>query len=186
MSIVIKTKDALLDQLILLEAKRCGFCEERGPSLCVVDPESFPMPTAEQGTLSLAVTASPAALSEAQKNAVFAVLPLPFSVREFERAVCRFRECGPARAVYREGKRLLVDGIKVALSDAELRLFDLLYTNRDRVVSEAEMQAVLGENASKTNTVAVYLYRLRRKLRESGIALCTVRGQGCQLFQEGR
>lgn len=186
MSIVIKSKDVLLDRMLLLEAKRCGFCEECAPPLYVVTPEALPLTEADRGALVLAITADPEGLNAAQKNAVYATLSLPFSVKEFEQTVHRFRQYGPANAVHREGEQLRIDGQRVALSRTELRLFDLLYTNRHRVVSEAEMQAVLGENAAKTNTVAVYLYRLRRKLSVWGIALRTVRGEGCQWLDEGR
>ncbi|MBE6703119.1 MAG: helix-turn-helix domain-containing protein [Ruminococcaceae bacterium] len=184
MSIVIQVKEPTLARMLMLEAKRCGFYEGRGPSLILIDLDHFPTPVAAENTLIIGISAKTETLSKAQKNSVFALLPLPFSVREFEEIVYQYRQNAKKRNISREGNLLLINGKTVRLSKTEARLFDLLYRHRDRVVTEAEMKAALGDSAAHTNTVAVYLYRLRRKLFGSGAQIRTLRGSGCQWIEE--
>ena len=186
MSITIQLEDPTLARICMLEAKRCGFCEGREPSLIVIDPTRTPLPPHEADALVIGISAHPEALTDLQRAGVFAVLSLPFSVREFEEILCRFRKNDTTCTVFTENGQLWINGRRVPLSGKELSLFELLYHNRDRVVSDAEMRSVLGDEAAKTNTVAVYLYRLRRKLSPVGIKLRTVRKTGCQWAAETR
>ena len=185
MSITVQIEDPTLARICTLEAKRCGFCEGREPSLIITDLDHLPPPLAD-GTLVIGISARPERLSSSQRAGVFAVLSLPFSVREFEEILCRFRKNDTTCVVFAENGRLWVNGKQLSLSKKEQSLFELLYRNRDRVVSDAEMRSVLGDEAAKTNTVAVYLYRLRRKLSPVGIKLRTVRKTGCQWAAETR
>ena len=186
MSITVQIEDPTLARICTLEAKRCGFCEGREPSLIITDLDHLPPPLADDGTLVIGISARPERLSSSQRAGVFAVLSLPFSVREFEEILCRFRKNDTTCTVFTENGQLWINGRRVPLSGKELSLFELLYHNRDRVVSDAEMRSVLGDEAAKTNTVAVYLYRLRRKLSPVGIKLRTVRKTGCQWAAETR
>ena len=87
--------------------------------------------------------------------------------------------------VERWNGRVLLRGEEVPLSDTERRLFDLLYDNRSRMVSDAELNAVLGDSASHTNTLSVYLYRLRRQLCADGVVrIRRSRGKGCQWIEK--
>ena len=62
---------------------------------------------------------------------------------------------------------------------------NLLYENRSRTVQTREIEAILGEQAEKSNAVAVYLYRLRRKLEQDGVTrIRTVRGVGYRWIGE--
>lgn len=78
----------------------------------------------------------------------------------------------------RSGRTLTVDGVPVALSATELRVLDVLVANRGRIVSKDQIEERLyhwtGEIES--NTVEVYVSRLRRKIGKELIR--TVRGLG--------
>ena len=64
-------------------------------------------------------------------------------------------------------------------SKLEQAVLSLLYENRDRVVTTEEISSLVGESAENSNAVAVYLYRLRRKLEADGQKrIRTVRGVG--------
>ena len=186
MSITIQIEDPILARICALEARRCGFHQDKKPDLVLTDLDHFSPPSTERGALTIGLSAHPDQLSALQKGSVSAILSLPFSVREFEEILYRFRQNEIPTTVFAQDGRLWINGKRISLSQKELALFELLYRNKERVVSEAEMQAILDDPTAKNNTVAVYLYRLRRKLSPVGIRLRTVRKVGCQWVEETR
>ena len=73
------------------------------------------------------------------------------------------------------------DGVAVALSTHEFRTLMLLMERQGRVVTREQLEeAVYGSSGTiESNTIAVYVHQLRRKLGESLIA--TVHGQGYRI-----
>jgi two-component system OmpR family response regulator len=76
----------------------------------------------------------------------------------------------------RTARRASVAGQPLELSPREWTLLELLLTERDRVVSKAQITAAWG--ADDGGTIEVYVHRLRKKLEGSGLAVRTVRGLG--------
>lgn len=179
--ITLLIKDSTLARMLYLEAKRQGFREEGDPSVIFVDLDHVTAPAAPpKRTTVVGICAAPEQLTDRQRQSVGAILSLPFSVTQLEQLL-RHPPKERVNTPVREGQRLLWGNKSIPLSATECKLFDLLYENRHRTVTEAELRAVLGDSADRTNTLAVYLYRLRRKLGAEG-ALCirTVRGKGCR------
>lgn len=181
MSITVHVNDLLLSRMLYLEAKRLGF-EGNGLSILLIDPLYEAIPETKGDLPIIGITADPELVPADQRHGLLALLALPFSVRELEKVVQDFRAAHKHR-VERAGNLLYLSGKKISLSFTEARLFDLLYDNRHRPVTESEMTALLGESATKTNKSAVYLHRLRRKLGEAGDCIRTLRGQGCQWIE---
>jgi len=65
-------------------------------------------------------------------------------------------------------------------------LFDLLLTQRDKVVTKDQIAETWAVERSESNpgSIEVYIHRLRRKLETSGLAIRTVRGLGYLLEAE--
>ena len=65
-------------------------------------------------------------------------------------------------------------------------LFDLLLTQRDKVVTKDQIAESWAVDRSESNpgSIEVYIHRLRRKLDGSGLAIRTVRGLGYLLESE--
>jgi two-component system OmpR family response regulator len=86
----------------------------------------------------------------------------------------------------RDARRAAVRGEPLDLSPREWMLLDLLLSQRDKVVTKEQIQQAwatdrseaTGPAASGTNSIEVYIHRLRRKLEQSGLAIRTVRGLG--------
>ena len=76
----------------------------------------------------------------------------------------------------RAGRRASIGGEALELSPREWTLLDLLVTERDRVVSKAQIVQAWGVDDG--GSIEVYIHRLRRKLEGSGLAVRTVRGLG--------
>ena len=186
MSITVQIADPALARMCMLEAKRHGFCEGRDPALILVDLDHFDPPTNESEALIIGLSADPSTLPITRSSGVYDVLSLPFSVREFEEILYRYQKNKKKCVITQENDRWLINGRALPLSQGEARLFALLYRNRDRLVSDTELQMALGDSATRTNTVAVYLYRLRRKLKNTGVQIRTVRQKGCQWIEETR
>lgn len=178
MSITVCVTDPILARMLYLEAKHYGF-EGDSPSVYFADLAGGAMPTPAEDLLTVAVGELPADTA----RRAFARLALPFCAEEFRQIVQCWRRQG-AR-VERVGDLIYINGRQIALSRTEASLLDLLYKNRHRVVSTEEMCAVLGESALHTNTLSVYLYRLRRKLGAHGNCIQTVRKTGCQWIEKG-
>ncbi|HJV62965.1 MAG TPA: response regulator transcription factor [Albitalea sp.] len=87
----------------------------------------------------------------------------------------------------RDARRASVDGEALDLSPREWMLFDLLLTQRDKVVTKDQIAEAWEVERSESNpgSIEVYIHRLRRKLESSGLAIRTVRGLGYLLEAEG-
>ena len=180
MSIQIQTDDPVLARMLLLEAKRHGFRESEGPNILFIDLDHFPPSLLTDG-LTIGLCTDPNALPGELRTEKLPLLSLPFSVLEFEKILYRSKETQQSPRVERWNGKVFLGGTEVPLSATERRLFDLLYDSRPHTVSDAELNAVLGESATHTNTLSVYLYRLRRKLCADGVVrIRRLRGKGCQ------
>jgi two-component system, OmpR family, response regulator len=78
------------------------------------------------------------------------------------------------------GRRLYRDGQPVELSARELSVMELLMLREGRVVTKQQMVDHLygWDDTSTSNSIEVFVYRLRRKLEGSGVDIRTVRGMG--------
>ena len=78
------------------------------------------------------------------------------------------------------GRRLHCAGQPVELSARELAVIELLLLRAGRVVTKQQIVEHLygWEDASTSNSVEVFVYRLRKKLAPSGVDIRTVRGMG--------
>ena len=87
----------------------------------------------------------------------------------------------------RDARRASVGGEQLELSPREWMLFDLLLTQRDKVVTKDQIAEAWAVERSESNpgSIEVYIHRLRRKLETSGLAIRTVRGLGYLLEAEG-
>lgn len=85
------------------------------------------------------------------------------------------------------GRRLFCDGQPVELSARELAVVELLLLREGRVVTKQQIVDHLygWEDASSSNAVEVFVYRLRRKLADSGVDIKTVRGMGYLIEKRG-
>ena len=80
----------------------------------------------------------------------------------------------------RDARRASVGGEMLELSPREWMLFDLLLTQRDKVVTKDQIAETWAVERTESNpgSIEVYIHRLRRKLETSGLAIRTVRGLG--------
>ena len=122
----------------------------------------------------------------------------PFDLRELEarlRALTR-REAGRAENRVRLGsldfdagaQSLRVGGAAVTATRRELALLNLLIANRGRIMPKERLfDGLFGfENADVgTNTIELYVARLRKKLSGSGVVIETHRGLGYRLDLDG-
>ena len=188
MSVAVFSTDAVLSRMLLLEALRCGLCEAEPDEAGVwlIDLDHAPtMRRASHSALRIGFSSAPEAVPQSVKRTLYALLSLPFSARELS-ALLRGREL-PRAALLEEGEELWLAGEKLHFSRTEQQILSLLREHRERVVTVAEISAILGEQAENSNTVAVYLYRLRRKLEADGtMRIRTVRGVGYQWMGEDR
>jgi len=78
------------------------------------------------------------------------------------------------------GRRLYCNGQPVELSAREISVIELLLLKEGKVVTKQQIVDHLygWEDASSSNLVEVFVYRLRRKLEDSGVGIRTVRGMG--------
>ncbi len=78
------------------------------------------------------------------------------------------------------GRRLYCGDRPLELSARELAVLELLLLREGRVVTKQQIVDHLygWEDASSSNAVEVFIYRLRRKLEPSGVDIRTVRGMG--------
>ena len=117
-------------------------------------------------------------------------LTKPFHLSELEarvRALIR-RSHAAASSVLTHGRlqldmaarRLFCDGQPMELSARELAVLELLLLREGRVVTKQQIVDNLygWEEASTSNAVEVFIYRLRKKLEASGVDITTVRGMG--------
>jgi two-component system, OmpR family, response regulator len=78
------------------------------------------------------------------------------------------------------GRRLFCDNQPVDLSVRELSVIELLLLKEGKVVTKQQIVDHLygWEDASNSNAIEVFVYRLRKKLETSGTDIRTVRGMG--------
>jgi two-component system OmpR family response regulator len=78
------------------------------------------------------------------------------------------------------GRRVLLDGMNVELSSREFAMLEILITRAGRVVSkDALLQGLYGlDKDVGINAVEIFVHRVRKKLRDSGVNIRTVRGLG--------
>jgi len=88
--------------------------------------------------------------------------------------------CGPLTLDARTA-RVSVNGVPVRLTSHEYRVLSYLMHHRGRVVSQAELvEHIYAQDVDRdSNTVEVFIARLRRKLGASAIE--TVRGLGYRM-----
>ena len=88
--------------------------------------------------------------------------------------------CGPLLLDPRAGK-VTLDGVEIKLTSHEFRVLSYLMHHRDRVVSQGELtEHIYSQSFDRdSNTVEVFIARLRRKLSASFIE--TVRGLGYRM-----
>ena len=91
--------------------------------------------------------------------------------------------CGPI-ALDTRAARVTLNGSPVRLTSHEFRVLAYLMHHRGRVVSQAELvEHIYAENADRdSNTVEVFIGRLRRKVGASAIE--TVRGLGYRMSEK--
>jgi len=117
-------------------------------------------------------------------------LTKPFELSELEarvRALIR-RSNSSASADLRHGRlrldtigrRLFCDEAPVELSARELTVIELLLLRAGRVVTKQQIVDHLygWDDPSSSNSVEVFIYRVRRKVEASGVEIRTVRGMG--------
>ena len=114
----------------------------------------------------------------------------PFELQELlARVHVRLRERGAGEgAVEHAGLRLQADvrtlwagDAQVTLPEREAELLRLLLTHPGRVFSREDLEARLyGDDLPDSNTVEVFVYQLRRRIKALGVAdpIRTVRGKG--------
>jgi two-component system OmpR family response regulator len=78
------------------------------------------------------------------------------------------------------GRRLYFDSQPLELSARELSVVELPLLKQGRVVTKQQIVDHLygWEEASTSNAIEVFVYRLRKKLESSGVDIRTVRGMG--------
>jgi two-component system response regulator MprA len=84
----------------------------------------------------------------------------------------------------REARRVWCAGREVAFTPRELRLFDILFQRAGNPVSADTLQDFVWNDGppTKSNSLAVYIGYLRRKLKGSRISMLeTLRGSGYRL-----
>lgn len=187
MSVAIFSRDGMLARMLLLEATRCGL-QESDPAearVWLIDLDHpVPLPKGHTAPLQIGFSAYPENVKNTTRSGLYALLELPFAARELS-AILHRREGVPTRALLREGDTLWLAGKKLSFSKTEQEVLNLLYENRSRTVEVREIEAILGDQAVKSNAVAVYLYRLRRKLEQDGVTrIRTMRGAGYRWIGE--
>lgn len=180
MSFAVFSSDVTLARMLQLEAKRCGFFEESPEKARVwlVDLD-HPLSRNQQGTplVQIGFSSNPDDVKEQERRALYALLTLPLSVRDLAQVLSR--DLPVADGVS------LSEGKKPQLSKVEQKLLTLLCENRHRTVSTRELADAIGESAENSNAIAVYFYRLRRKLEADGRRrIQTVRGKGYRWMGE--
>lgn len=187
MKLTVNSADPLLARMLALEAKRTGCLQAAtDATLYLLDLDNpDPAVSPPTGAISVGFSATPEALAPEMRATLSALCHLPLSVAELDAALESLLPRVAESFLVLDARTLLLGGRKIRLSPAEGALFTLLYENRHRAVSEAEMAAVLGENAANSNTPAVYLYRLRRKLGADGRQrIATLRAEGARWVGE--
>ena len=170
--------------MLELVAKRCGLSVSSPESAQVwlLDLDHLPtLPRQESAPVRIGFSSHE---GQAPDMVLDALLPRPFPAQSLE-ALLRDREGSRGSALHREGESLWLSGKKLHFSRIEQQILTRLTQSDHRVVEIAEIASIIGQGAENSNAVAVYLYRLRRKLEADGITrIRTVRGVGYQWMGE--
>jgi two-component system OmpR family response regulator len=85
------------------------------------------------------------------------------------------------------GRRLHCDGVALELTSREFAVIELLLLRAGRVVTKQQiMDNLYGwDDAYSSNTVEVFVHRLRKKLESTGLDIRTVRGMGYLIDNAG-
>ena len=185
MKLVISSADPILSRMLYLEAKRLSLADgAANGTLLFLDldnPDTALAPPT--GAISVGFSATPHAVDAATRATLAALLSLPLSVAELDRVLLGLFPREGTGMLLAGKDAVVLNGRRIRFSKTEAALFHLLYENRERVVSAAEIATVLGD--SEANTPAVYLYRLRKKLCTDGKhRIRTLRGRGAQWVGE--
>lgn len=117
-------------------------------------------------------------------------LTKPFHLSELEarvRALIRRAHAGASSDLVHgrlrlnmAGRRLYCDDQPIELSGRELAVLELLLLRGSRVVTKQQIiEHLYGwEEVSSSNTIEVFIYRLRKKIEPFGVDIRTVRGMG--------
>ena len=187
MKLVISAADPLFARTLALELKRQGFDRVAADITLFFADLDNPDPTIGRptGAITIAFSAAPERVDPSVRARLAALCSLPFSVKELDAVLQRILPRLPNAFLICDERTICLHGKQITFSKTEAELFALLYQNRDRAVYEEEIATVLGESATISNTPAVYLYRLRRKLAVDGrIRIQTVRPKGAQWVGE--
>ena len=178
MSFAVLSADAVTARMLSLEAKRCGFCEESAlqARVLLIDlARPVKCPVRSDVPLKIAFCEDPSQLDVTEKVQYHAVLALPFCASELSALL---RGQLPALVLPKETVSASF-GKSPHFSGVEQALLTFLQEHRDRVVTAEELSTIIGQSAENSTAVAVYLYRLRRKLEADGKRrIRTVRGVG--------
>ena len=187
MRVAVLSSDAVLARMLQLESKRCGFSvvSPDAARILLLDLDHpVTMRTHAGATTRIGFSARPELVSKSVRDGLAALLPLPFSASELALFLKKHVDA-PQHVLLRDGEELWLMGEHLHFSKTEQVVLSLLYENRHRVVTNDEISAIIGENAAHSNAVAVYLYRLRRKLEADGrVRITTVRGVGYRWMGE--
>ena len=182
MGILIITNDELLCRMLTLELKRQGIAEQGKLDLCLVDLDRHPLPLHHKGYI-IGLSRTPEQVDPPTIEKLTALLSLPFSARALQSVLMQLPH--PHKdTIEITGHTLRLNGSVIHLSDTETALLRLLYDNRHRAVTNEELNALLGDSATHTNTLAVFMHRLRRKLSQDGVQrIKTLRQKGYQWIE---
>jgi two-component system, OmpR family, response regulator len=143
--------------------------------------------------LSLALSQSPAERAAALERGSDDCVGVPVDVSEIRARVRAWtrRAMGSASNMIRHGplrfdtaeRTVYIEGQQVQLSRRELSLLEILISRRGRFVSKDRMAEIMfgwGEEVT-TNTIEVYVHRLRKKIESGPVRIRSSRGVGYQL-----
>jgi len=183
MRVAILSSDARLARMLELEIKLGGHtpCAPNRADVLLLDLDHPAKHTKTQNTALRIGLSSAQARTDAS---LFACLSLPFSARELQQTLRTLTPFSPPRTVVKTDTALLLDGTPLSLSTTERRLLECLLAHKDAVAPEDALRACLGEGADIANKLAVYIYRLRRKV--GAVHIRRVRGKGYQWIEESR
>ena len=124
MSVAVFSRDAVLSQMLLLEALRCGL-EEALPEqarVWLIDLDHpAPLPSGAGAPMQIGFSTAPEKVKNTTRSGLYALLELPFSARDLS-AILHRRESVPTGALLREGEALWLSGKKLSFSATEQKV----------------------------------------------------------------
>ena len=180
MTAAILSRDAVLTQTLQFELGRCGYtlCAPDQAQLLLLDTRthaSYKIARRDAVCILLCNTPLPS------DSAAFAKLPLPLSVRELRGVLASLATLSPHASA---ADHASLSSAASALSATERAIFECLLAHKGAPVPESELARCLHTPRDAANTLAVYIYRIRRKLPFAHIR--RVRGKGYEWTEEPR